>query len=98
MLNLKLRKLQNQNVFLNRLANEYEILPEGANLSVEIVREFLTAGHFLRTRCQAAGHVILTRQKVKSPKKYNTESKLTLKKNTSLHGLHCLQFAVCVLT
>jgi len=41
------RKLQNQNVFLNRLANEYEILSEGANLSVEIVREFLTAGHFL---------------------------------------------------
>jgi len=32
---------------LNRLAKEYEILPEGANLSVEIVREFLTAGHFL---------------------------------------------------
>ena len=25
----------------------HEILPEGANLSVEIVREFLTAGHFL---------------------------------------------------
>jgi len=42
----KLRKLQNQNVLLNRLAKEYEILPEGANLSVEIVREFLTVGHF----------------------------------------------------
>jgi len=43
----KLRKLQNENVLLNRLAKEYEILPEGANLSVEIVRKFLTAGHFL---------------------------------------------------
>jgi len=42
----KLRKMQNQNVLLNRLAKEYEILPEGANLSVKIVREFLTAGHF----------------------------------------------------
>ena len=41
----KLRKLQNQNVLLNRLAKEYEILSEGVNLSVEIVREFLTAGH-----------------------------------------------------
>jgi len=40
----KLRKLQNQNVLLNRLAKKYEILPEGASLSVEIVREFLTAG------------------------------------------------------
>jgi len=41
----KLRKLQNQNVLLNRLAKKYGILPEGANLSVEIVREILTAGH-----------------------------------------------------
>ena len=43
----KLRKLQNQNVLLYRLAKEYEILPVGENLSVEIVREFLTAGRFL---------------------------------------------------
>ena len=42
----KLRKLQHQIVLLNRLAKEYEILQEGANLSVEIVQEFLTAGHF----------------------------------------------------
>ena len=41
----KLRQLQNQNVLLNHLATKYEILPEDANLSVEIVREFLTAGH-----------------------------------------------------
>jgi len=61
---------------MNRLAKEYEILPEGANLSVKIVREFLTAGHFLRTQRQAALHVILTPQKVKSPKKYN-KSKFT---------------------
>ena len=72
----KLRKLQHQIVLLNRLAKEYEILPEGANLSVEIVENFLLRGIFLRTRCQAAGHVILTRLKVKSPKKYN-KSKFT---------------------
>jgi len=47
---------------LNRLANKYEIPPEGVNcLSDEISREFLTAGHlfFLRTQCQDAGHGIL---------------------------------------
>ena len=35
----KLRKLQNQNSLLKRLAKKYEILPEGVNcLSAEIVR------------------------------------------------------------
>ena len=79
----KPRKLQNQNVLLNRLAKKYEILPAGANLSVEIVREFLTVGHFLRTRCQATGHVILTQQKLKSLKKYmyNKINQSLLKKN-----------------
>ena len=48
----RLRKLQHQIVLLNRLAKEYEILPEGANLSVEIVREFPTAGHFSVPSCR----------------------------------------------
>ena len=90
-------QLQNQNTFLNRLANKYEILPEGANcLADEIVSGISYCGAFifLRSQCQAAGHGILTRHKVKSPKKYN-KSKFTLKKATSLHSL---QSAVCVLT
>jgi len=65
---------------LNRLANKYEILPEGVNcLSVEIVREFLTVGHlfFLEPGAKLLG--ILTQQKVKSTKKYK-KSKFTLKK------------------
>jgi len=65
----KLQKLQNQNVLLNHLAKKYEIIPEGANL----------ARQFFGNSGQAAGHVILTRQKVKSLKKYN-KSKFTLKK------------------
>ena len=59
----KLRQLQNQNVLLNRLAKKYEILPEGANLSVEIVREFLTARQFLENSvpsCQP-GHLNTTK-------------------------------------
>jgi len=49
----KLRKLQNQNALLNHLANKYEILPEGVNcLSVEIVQEFLTAGHLNTTKSE----------------------------------------------
>ena len=62
----------------------------------------LLRGIYWRTWCQAAGHVILlTRQKMKSPKKYNKSQFTWRKQNTSLHSLHDLQAAqsaVCILT
>ena len=52
----------------------------------------LQRGIFWRTR-PAAGHVILTRQKAKSPKKYNKSQFTERKQNTSLRSLHGLQSA-----
>ena len=49
---------------------------------------------FLRIRCQAVGHGILTRPKVKSSKKYN-KSKFTLKKKKTLPV--CIVCTVCSL-
>jgi len=76
---------------LNRLAKEYEILPEGANLSVEIVQEFPYCGAFLgELGAKLLADVILIRQKVKSPKKYSKSQFTERKQNTSLHSLSSL--------
>ena len=77
---------------LNRLAKKYEILPEGTNLSFEIVRGFLTARHFFENSVPRCWPCHLNTTKSEKSKKYN-KSKFTLKKTTSLHSLHDLQSA-----
>ena len=60
----------------------------------KLFENFLLQGICLRTRCQAAGHAILTRQKVKSPKKYR-KSKF-IKKNKIKIIPVCVVCTVCM--
>ena len=87
----KLRKLQNENALLNRLAKKFEILPEGVNLSFSRNRSRISycgAFIFLKNLVSSCWPWHLSTTKSESLK--STNQSFLLKKTTSLHSLHGL--------
>ena len=92
----KLRKLQNQNVLLNHLAKKY--FQKVRIFLSKLFENFLLRGiyFFENSMPSWSGHVILTQQKVKSPKKCN-KSKFNLKKTACIVCVVCTVCMLCSL-